>query len=132
MPLLVRDLAIAHIRRLNSEGRKIRGFVDDRISMRYKLQENKLYNAIPGYAPSYVEGAKTAPHRLNILHTNDTHSHIEAIRSGRYSNCSGILERAAFVDSVRTADKARMCFCWMQEISNRGPHISQCIKARWK
>ena len=107
LPLLVRDLAIAHIRRLNSEGRKIRGFVDDRISMRYKLQENKLYNAIPGYAPSYVEGAKTAPHRLNILHSNDTHSHIEAIRSGRYSNCSGILERAAFVDSVRTADKAR-------------------------
>ena len=37
--------------------------------------------------------------RLVILHTNDTHSHMDPLRDGR----GGIIERAAFVDSVRKA-----------------------------
>ena len=37
--------------------------------------------------------------RLVILHTNDTHSHLDPLRDGR----GGIIERAAFVDSVRKA-----------------------------
>lgn len=40
--------------------------------------------------------------RLVILHTNDTHSHYEAVRSGEYAGQGGVIERAAFVDSVRS------------------------------
>lgn len=45
--------------------------------------------------------------RLTILHTNDTHSHLQKISSGTYAGTSGLVERAAFVDSVRRADGAR-------------------------
>ena len=38
--------------------------------------------------------------KLVILHTNDTHSHLDPLRDGR----GGIIERAAFVDSVREAE----------------------------
>ena len=43
-------------------------------------------------------------HHLTILHVNDTHSHMEPVRSGEYAGKGGILERAAYVDSVRKAD----------------------------
>ena len=43
-------------------------------------------------------------HRLTILHVNDTHSHLEPEKSGVYVGEGGILERAAYVDSVRVAD----------------------------
>jgi len=45
-------------------------------------------------------------HRLTILHVNDTHSHIEPDRSGEYQGMGGLLERTAYVDSVRQADGA--------------------------
>ena len=38
--------------------------------------------------------------KLVILHTNDTHSHMDPLRDGK----GGIIERAALVDSVRKAD----------------------------
>jgi 5'-nucleotidase len=38
--------------------------------------------------------------KLVIVHTNDTHSHLDPLRDGR----GGIIERAAFVDSVRKAE----------------------------
>ncbi len=40
--------------------------------------------------------------KLVILHCNDTHSHLDPLRDGR----GGIIERAAFVDSVRKAEGA--------------------------
>ena len=40
---------------------------------------------------------------LVILHTNDTHSHIDPVRSGENAGWGGVIERAAFVDSVRNA-----------------------------
>lgn len=39
--------------------------------------------------------------RLVILHCNDTHSHFEPDRNGDYEGMGGVIERAAFVDSVR-------------------------------
>ncbi len=39
--------------------------------------------------------------QLVILHTNDTHSHFEPVRGGEYDGLGGVIERAAFVDSVR-------------------------------
>ena len=46
--------------------------------------------------------AAEKPH-LVILHSNDTHSHFEPDRSGAYPGLGGVIERAAFVDSVRAA-----------------------------
>ena len=43
---------------------------------------------------------------LTILHLNDTHSHIEPERSGSLAGHGGVIEQAAYVDSVRTADGA--------------------------
>lgn len=42
--------------------------------------------------------------RLTILHVNDTHSHFEPVREGDGPQTGGVIERAAFVDSVRRAD----------------------------
>ena len=47
---------------------------------------------------------KREVHHLTILHVNDTHSHMEPERTGEFVGCGGILERAAYVDSVRKAD----------------------------
>lgn len=41
--------------------------------------------------------------RLVILHTNDTHSHFEPLRTGDEAGRGGVIERAAFIDSVRSA-----------------------------
>lgn len=41
---------------------------------------------------------------LVIIHTNDTHSHIEPLKSGQSAGLGGVIERAAFIDSVRTVD----------------------------
>jgi 5'-nucleotidase len=41
---------------------------------------------------------------LTVLHVNDTHSHIEPERTGLYAGKGGVIEMAAFVDSVRKAD----------------------------
>ena len=38
---------------------------------------------------------------LTILHTNDTHSHVEPERTGEHDGCGGAIELAAYVDSVR-------------------------------
>ncbi len=42
--------------------------------------------------------------KLTIIHLNDTHSHIEPERTGSLKGHGGVLEQAAYVDSVRTAD----------------------------
>ena len=40
--------------------------------------------------------------RLVIIHTNDTHSHFDPVRGGQSDGLGGIIERAAFVDSIRS------------------------------
>jgi 5'-nucleotidase len=39
--------------------------------------------------------------RLVIIHTNDTHSHFDPVRGGASDGLGGIIERAAFIDSIR-------------------------------
>lgn len=41
---------------------------------------------------------------LTILHMNDTHSHIDPERSGKYIGMGGVIEQAAYIDSVRNAE----------------------------
>ena len=53
-----------------------------------------------------VKQGKKEMHRLTIVHVNDTHSHFEPEHAGEYAGLGGALERAAYVDSVRTADGA--------------------------
>lgn len=45
-----------------------------------------------------------AAQNLTILHLNDTHSHIDPERSGKHDGKGGVIEQAAFIDSVRVAD----------------------------
>ena len=44
---------------------------------------------------------------LTILHFNDTHSHIDPQRSGDYKGRGGVIEQAAYIDSVRCAEGKR-------------------------
>jgi 5''-nucleotidase/2'',3''-cyclic phosphodiesterase and related esterases len=53
-----------------------------------------------------IQGA-SAQKRLTILHLNDTHSHLEPERSGREMGLGGVIERAAYKDSVVKADGKR-------------------------
>lgn len=47
-----------------------------------------------------LAGCQGGP-RLVIVHVNDTHSHFEPLRTGAQSGQGGVIERAAFVDSIR-------------------------------
>lgn len=44
---------------------------------------------------------------LTVVHFNDTHSHIDPQRSGDYIGRGGVIEQAAYIDSVRCADGRR-------------------------
>lgn len=49
----------------------------------------------------------SAQKRLTILHVNDTHSHLEPERAGEEVGLGGVIERAAYRDSVVKADGKR-------------------------
>ena len=61
---------------------------------------------IIGAAVGYrvASGLSGTPSKLTIIHVNDTHSHLEPERVGEFVGQGGVLERAAYIDSVRTAD----------------------------
>lgn len=44
---------------------------------------------------------------LTVLHFNDTHSNIDPVRTGELKGRGGVIEQAAYIDSVRTADGRR-------------------------
>ena len=44
---------------------------------------------------------------LTILHLNDTHSHNDPERATSIYGRGGVIEQAAYIDSVRTADGCR-------------------------
>ncbi len=64
------------------------------------MKRRFAYMILVALAFSYSASAQ----KLTILHLNDTHSHIDPERSGSLSGHGGTLERAAYIDSVRTAD----------------------------
>ena len=47
--------------------------------------------------------AGASAQRLVIIHVNDTHSHLDPERTGDDVGRGGIIERAAYIDSVRNA-----------------------------
>lgn len=63
---------------------------------------------------------------LVILHTNDTHSHFEPLRGGEDSGAGGSIERAAFVDSIRTAyGRDRVLLLHAGDFSQGSPYFSE-------
>ena len=51
-----------------------------------------------------ISGSAEPRTHLVILHANDTHSHFEPVRDEEYPGMGGIIERAAYLDSVRVAE----------------------------
>lgn len=45
--------------------------------------------------------------QLTIIHFNDTHSHIDPIRSGKHTGKGGVVEQALYIDGVRQAEGAK-------------------------
>lgn len=54
-----------------------------------------------------LASASMSAQDLTILHFNDTHSHIDPQRSGENQGQGGVIEQAAYIDSVRCADGKR-------------------------
>lgn len=52
----------------------------------------------------FLVGIVLEAQELTILHLNDTHSHVEPMRGGRNKGMGGVIEQAAYVDSVRSVD----------------------------
>ena len=64
--------------------------------------------------------------KLVILHTNDTHSHFEPLRGGEDDGHGGAIERAAFVDSVRTAvGRDRVLLLHAGDFSQGSPYFTE-------
>ena len=64
--------------------------------------------------------------KLVILHTNDTHSHFEPLRGGEDDGVGGAIERAAFVDSVRTAvGRDRVLLLHAGDFSQGSPYFTE-------
>ncbi len=64
--------------------------------------------------------------KLVILHTNDTHSHFEPIRGGEDNGRGGVIERAAFVDSIRTAHgKDHVLLLHAGDFSQGSPYFTE-------
>lgn len=51
-----------------------------------------------------VLGVPALAQDLTIIHLNDTHSHIDPIRTGAKKGLGGVIEQAAYIDSVRNED----------------------------
>lgn len=60
----------------------------------------KIFLLISVCILTYVASAQN----LTVLHLNDTHSHIDPERSGPLAGRGGVIEQAAYIDSVRVAD----------------------------
>ena len=64
--------------------------------------------------------------KLVILHTNDTHSHFEPIRGGEDNGRGGVIERAAFVDSIRTVHgKDHVLLLHAGDFSQGSPYFTE-------
>lgn len=64
--------------------------------------------------------------KLVILHTNDTHSHFEPLRGGTDDGVGGVIERAAFVDSIRTVyGKDKVLLLHAGDFSQGSPYFTE-------
>lgn len=108
----IADFALAFLRDFTASGGKLDSRLDDRIVFADGVDRTMgAHEAKPSSTSASGPESVAAPvrrsnacRRLTILHTNDTHSTLEPLRFGEYTGMAGVVERAAFIDSVRTAD----------------------------
>jgi len=99
------DAAMHYIGTMKEQGKTIDAVCDGRI----RFSDSKPYqpkdkSARKKQVSPIPEGKN---YSLTILHTNDTHSHVEAQRMGQYAGKGGVVGRAALIDSIRLADGAK-------------------------
>lgn len=63
---------------------------------------NKMIFKVAAFCFAIIVANSLQAQDLVILHTNDTHSQIEPLASGRSAGKGGFLRRSAFIDSVRS------------------------------
>ena len=66
-----------------------------------RILKMAFFLALSGCA---ILGCSKQSNNLIIVHFNDTHSHMEPEKTGLNSGRGGVIERAAFIDSVRAAN----------------------------
>lgn len=104
------EAVVDYARGLKAEGKPICARQDGRVKMSYDNAPAKKKKVLENKIEVFKNRDNRTPvgrKRLTILHTNDTHSHVEPIRSGRNAGFGGIIERSAYIDSVRKADGRR-------------------------
>jgi len=105
------DVILDYLNDLKAQGKPIVSDVDDRLTFadgdpgKKGAHDGKSSSQV-GYVQVDASASldPKAKKRLTILHTNDTHSAIEPLRFGANAGMGGVVERAAFIDSVRKAD----------------------------
>ena len=117
------DAILPYVRSLTAEGKNIEYHTDGRVSILDAPKKDpnlsKSLSSMPDAGrennPLYTaDGSEAKPpysarrgRKLTILHLNDTHSHIDPLRSGLEIGMGGVIEQAAYIDSVRRADRGR-------------------------
>ena len=69
--------------------------------------------------------------KLVVLHTNDTHSQIEPVRTGRNAGSGGVERRMHFIDSVRAKYGADKVLLLDAGDYNQGHPISISERVTW-
>lgn len=98
-PVTIYEVISGYIKREADAGKAINAESDHRVQiLDYKKAEKSRidYGVL---TDSPVDSRR----KLTILHTNDTHSHIDPVRGGTQDGYAGVIERAAYIDSVRNA-----------------------------
>lgn len=103
-PVAIYDAIMGHIMAEEAAGRMIDAEADGRVRI-LDVRDEKDDSGIE-YGESDDFGCDIE-RNLTILHTNDTHSHIDPVRGGLQDGLGGVIERAAYIDSVRIADGRR-------------------------
>ena len=102
------DVFMSHLKRLQDAGKPIAAVRDGRFRIEGDFMRKGHRDAAPADMASGLPDGTVAEnasrHRLTIVHTNDLHSQLEPMRSGRDAGKGGACEIAAFVDSLRKAD----------------------------
>ena len=94
------DLILADIRELKAAGKPLEYGMDGRFVVE---GADRLSRRDPFKAEPYSGTVPSRKPRLVVIHCNDTHSHFDPFLTGEGVLMGGIIERAAFVDSIRAA-----------------------------
>lgn len=95
VPNKIGEIVLDEVRSLTAEGKSLDYFTDGRFVVQDAARKIEAEEKIVAN-PAKREGKP----RLLIMHTNDTHSHMDPVYTPEGLR-AGVIERAAFVDSIR-------------------------------